>query len=83
MHALVVTGLLHHHFHIGLHIPHAILHMAESGGLVLAVISTLAAAGAELLAIRRALLPRRDAGMAAPAADPLDGQRHTSGQHHH
>lgn len=58
VHALVVVGLLHHHFHLGLHIPAALLHAAESCGLALAVVSTLAAAGAELLAMRRALLPR-------------------------
>jgi hypothetical protein len=83
-HALVVMGLLHNHFQVGLYIPHALLHLAESGGLVLAVISTLAAAGAELLAMRRGLMPKSSEGMAAPVAGPIkEGHEQASRQHQH
>ena len=28
-HVVTVVGLLHHHFHVGIHVPHAIVHAAE------------------------------------------------------
>lgn len=62
-HLVVVAGLLHQHFHIGVHIAHSLLHTLESWGLLIAVVSTLAAAAAEVLAMR--------AG--APHAAPLHG----------
>jgi hypothetical protein len=52
-HVLIVAGLLHQHFHVGPHVSHTLLHAAEGGGLAIAVVSTLAAAMAEVVAMRR------------------------------
>lgn len=51
-HIVVVTGLLHHHFHVGLHVAHHILHGVEAAGIGIAVVSTVSAAVAELLSLR-------------------------------
>ncbi len=52
-HIVIVFGLLYKHFHVGPHIPHALLHSAEAGGVAIAAVSTLAAAAAEVLSMRR------------------------------
>ncbi|GIL69497.1 hypothetical protein Vretimale_13600 [Volvox reticuliferus] len=54
-HIAVVVGLLHQHFQVGLHVPHSVLHSVEGAGIAIAVISTVAAAAAEILAMRRNL----------------------------
>jgi hypothetical protein len=64
---LIVAGLLHQHFHVGPHVSHALLHAAEGGGLAIAVVSTLAAAVAEVVAMRRS---------AARAAAADHGDKH-------
>jgi hypothetical protein len=63
-HIVVVLGLLHHHFHVGLHVPHALLHGVEGAGIAIAMVSTAAAAVAEMLAMRRSM----PVAAAAPAS---------------
>lgn len=48
-HAMIVMGLLHNYFHIGVSMPHHALHVAEWGGLLAAVVSTVAAILGEIL----------------------------------
>lgn len=52
-HIVIVVGLLHHHFNVGLHVAHHILHGVEGAGVGIAVVSTVAAAVAELLSLRK------------------------------
>lgn len=66
-HVVVVVGLLHHHFQVGLHVPHHVLHAVEGAGIGIAVVSTVAAAAAEILAMRR-VQALADAAAAATAA---------------
>ncbi|GIL69503.1 hypothetical protein Vretifemale_422, partial [Volvox reticuliferus] len=68
-HIAVVVGLLHQHFQVGLHVPHSVLHSVEGAGIAIAVISTVAAAAAEILAMRRNLaIANTAAAMEASAA---------------
>ncbi|GLI62676.1 hypothetical protein VaNZ11_005352 [Volvox africanus] len=67
-HIVVVVGLLHQHFQVGLHVPHSVLHSVEGAGIAIAVISTVAAAAAEILAMRRNLAIANSAATAAATA---------------
>lgn len=51
-HLVIVVGLLHEYFHVGLHIAHGVLHAVENSGIAIAVVSTVSAAVAELLSLR-------------------------------
>ncbi len=77
-HVLIVLGLLHQHFHVGPHVSHALLHAAEGGGLAIAVLSTLAAATAEVLAMRGAhsALLRRAQAQAAAGGGGVEAHAH-------
>jgi hypothetical protein len=48
---VVVTGLAHQHLQIGFEVAHHTLHAVESSGIAIAVVSTAAAAIAELIAV--------------------------------
>jgi hypothetical protein len=61
IHLLVVAGLAHAHLALGVAVPHGVLHAAEGVGLGVAVLSTVAAAGAEVLAARARAPPRSGA----------------------
>lgn len=52
-HVIIITALMHQHFAIGLHIPHALLHLAEHGGMAVAMAGTAAAIMGELMAMKR------------------------------
>ncbi|EFJ42337.1 hypothetical protein VOLCADRAFT_97607 [Volvox carteri f. nagariensis] len=67
-HIVVVVGLMHQHFQVGLHVPHSVLHNVEGAGIAIAVISTVAAAAAEIMAMRRGLAIANAAAAAAAAA---------------
>lgn len=50
LHVFVAVGLMHHHFKVGLKLSHCLIHKAEHWALVLAAVSTAAAAIAEVVA---------------------------------
>eukprot|EP01026_Neomeris_dumetosa_P055697 TRINITY_DN50725_c0_g1_i5.p2 TRINITY_DN50725_c0_g1~~TRINITY_DN50725_c0_g1_i5.p2 ORF type:complete len:415 (+),score=84.57 TRINITY_DN50725_c0_g1_i5:520-1764(+) len=51
-HVVIIVGLLEHHFQIGFVVSHKFLEVAEYGGLMAAVIATLAAVVGELVSSR-------------------------------
>lgn len=51
-HVIIVTCLLQNHYNINVQLPHAWMHMAETGGVCMAVFSTLMAIIGELLAAK-------------------------------
>ncbi|KAF8056467.1 hypothetical protein HT031_006324 [Scenedesmus sp. PABB004] len=58
-HVVVVAGLLHTHFQLGVHVDHHLLHLVERGGLLVAAVGTVAATLGEVLAVRAALREER------------------------
>lgn len=49
-HVVIILGLLYNHFNIGVCMPHHLLHFAETGGIIAAVVSTVAAILGEVFA---------------------------------